>query len=114
MTALVNAGSSERWRAALGLAGYAALRLGEVRALRWCDVDFDTDTISVSRSLLTDGTAKATKSEAGTRTVALFPELRRRVAQSASCEREHKFSEARLSRLYGDAFRPAESRGSRD
>ena len=30
---LVDAGTSERWRAALGLAGYAGLRLGEIRAL---------------------------------------------------------------------------------
>src|SRR5262249_14374081 len=38
MTRLVNAGTSERWRAALGLAGYAGLRLGEIRGLRWSDI----------------------------------------------------------------------------
>jgi integrase len=52
MTKLVAAGGSERWRAALGLAGYGALRLGEVRGLQWGDVSFEEDTISVSRSLL--------------------------------------------------------------
>ena len=60
-----------------GLAGYGALRLGEVRGLQWRDVSFEENTISVSRSLLPDGVVKGTKSEAGKRTVALFPELRR-------------------------------------
>ena len=77
MTKLVGAGGSERWRAALGLAGYGALRLGEVRGLQWCDVSFEENTINVSRSLLPDGEVKGTKSEAGRRTVALFSELRR-------------------------------------
>jgi integrase len=58
-------------------AGYGALRLGEVRGLQWGDVSFEENTISVSRSLLPDCEVKGTKSEAGTRTVALFPELRR-------------------------------------
>jgi integrase len=44
---LVAAGSSERVRAALGLTGYAGLRLGEIRALTWADVDFETGTIRV-------------------------------------------------------------------
>jgi integrase len=77
MTKLVRAVGSERWRAALGLAGYGALRLGEVRGLQWCDVSFEENTIIVRRSLLPDGHPKATKSEAGRRTVALFPELRK-------------------------------------
>ena len=47
---LVAAGSSERWRAALGLAGYAGLRLGEIRGLRWADVDREAGTVaSVAR-----------------------------------------------------------------
>jgi integrase len=74
---LAQAGGSERWTAAIGLAGFAGLRLGEVRGLRWADVDLDGGTISVRRSLLPDGTAKATKTEAGTRTVPLLPALRR-------------------------------------
>jgi integrase len=74
---LVAAGSSERWRAALALAAYAGLRLGEVRALTWGDVDLDAGTLTVRRSLLPDGTAKPPKTEAGTRTVPLLPALRR-------------------------------------
>lgn len=70
MAALVREGKSERWKAALGLAGYGALRLGEGRGLRWSDVSFTENMISVSRSLLPDGQAKVTKSEAGMQTVA--------------------------------------------
>ena len=40
------------------------------------DVDLDANTISVSRSLLPDGSAKPPKSDAGVRVVPLFPELR--------------------------------------
>jgi hypothetical protein len=35
--------------AALGLAALAGLRSGEIRALRWTDIDLDRSTISVSR-----------------------------------------------------------------
>lgn len=74
---LVAAGTSERWQAALGLAGYAGLRLGELRALRWEDIDLDAGTVHVRRSLLPDGTAKSPKTEAGERVVPLLPALRR-------------------------------------
>jgi integrase len=74
---LVAAGTSERWRAALGLAGFAGLRLGELRALEWRDVDLDAGTIAVSRSLAPDGTSKTPKTDAGVRVVPILPALRR-------------------------------------
>lgn len=74
---LVKAGGSERWRAAIALAGYAGLRLGEIRGLRWADIDLEKETIRVARSLLPDGTAKSTKTDAGARTVPILPALRR-------------------------------------
>jgi len=77
MASLVAAGTTERWRAALGLAGYAGLRLGEIRALTWSDVDFDAGTLRVRCSLEPDGTEKAPKTEAGNRTVPMLPALRR-------------------------------------
>ncbi len=93
MTRLIGAATSERWQAALGLAGYAGLRLGELRALTWGDVDFDTGTLAVQRSLLPDGTAKPPKTAAALRTVPLRPALRRllvawklRSSWTASCD----------------------------
>ena len=80
MAKLVASGSSERWRAAIALAGYGGLRVGEVRGLRWSDVDFETSAIHVRRSLLRDGTAKAPKTAAGTRTVPMLPALCRVLA----------------------------------
>lgn len=77
MAELVAAGNSERWRAALALAGYAGLRLGEVRALAWNDLDLKAGTLTVRRSALPDGTFKAPKTAAGTRTVPIVPALRR-------------------------------------
>jgi len=44
---LVHAGTSERWRAAFALAGFAGLRLGEIRALTWADVDLDVGALTV-------------------------------------------------------------------
>lgn len=76
MAKLIDCGGSQRWRAALGLAGYAGLRLGEIRGLRWSDIDLDGNALTVSRSLLPDGTAKAPKTAAGVRTVPLLPALR--------------------------------------
>jgi integrase len=74
---LILAGSSERWRAALGLAGFAGLRLGELRALTWHDVNLEAGTIGVTRSMLPDGTVKMPKTAAGARAVPLVPPLRR-------------------------------------
>lgn len=74
---LTKAAATERWRAALALAAYAGLRLGELRGLRWEDVDLDAGVVRVRRSLLPDGTAKPPKTEAGERDVPLLPALRR-------------------------------------
>jgi integrase len=60
--------------------GYAGLQLGEIRALTWADVDLDANTITVRRSLLPDGTAKAPKTHAGQRTIPMLPALRRVLA----------------------------------
>ena len=77
---LVAAASTERWKAAIGLGCHAGLRLGEVRALTWADVDFDGNALHVRRSLLPDGTPKAPKTQAGVRTVPMLPVLRRLLA----------------------------------
>jgi integrase len=81
MERLVAAGSTERWRAAIGLACFAGLRLGEIRGLRWGDLDLEGNAITISRSLLPDGTPKPPKTEAGIRVIALLPSLRRRLIE---------------------------------
>jgi len=78
---MVGSSSRERldvvWRAALGLAGFAGLRLGEIRALRWQDVNLESGTVTIGRSMLPDGTEKAPKTAAGVRLVPILPALRR-------------------------------------
>ena len=66
-------------RAAWGCAFYAGLRLGEIRALRWRDVDFDRGTIRVSHSLdqlaRLESNLQPPKSRAGLRTVPIVERL---------------------------------------
>lgn len=57
------------------------MRAGEIRALRWEDVDLEGNTISVSRSALPDGSMKSPKSAAGVRVVPLLPSCRRRLVE---------------------------------
>jgi integrase len=66
-----------RWRTALGLAAWAGLRLGELRGLRWEDVDLDAGVVRVRRSLLPDGKPKPPKTDAGKREVPILDLLRR-------------------------------------
>jgi integrase len=73
---LIATASNDRDKAAIGLAAYAGLRIGEVRALHWSEVDFDAATITVLRSCAEDGTFQQPKSEAGVRTVPMLPALR--------------------------------------
>lgn len=47
------------------LAAYSGLRWSELRALRWDDVDWDSESIDLRRSLDMDRQAKAPKSERG-------------------------------------------------
>ena len=72
MNLLITAGSTERWRAALALAGLGGLRIGEVRGIKWEDIEFEANALYVRRSLLPSGEAKGTKSDAGRRTDALY------------------------------------------
>jgi integrase len=73
---LVRAGRTARWRLALALAAWAGLRLGELRGLRWGDLDLDARVIHVRRSLKRDGTVAPPKTDAGVRDIPLLPDLR--------------------------------------
>lgn len=57
-------------------AASTGLRSGEMAALRWCDIDFDSGKISVRRARKRDGSIGAPKTRNGTRVVPLVPILR--------------------------------------
>lgn len=63
-------------RALWATAFYAGLRRGELRALRWADVDLGRSEIRVARSWDDREGAQAPKSEAGKRTVPILAVLR--------------------------------------
>ena len=71
------AAGSERWRVAAALAGWAGLRLGEIRGLKWSDVNLEANELTVSRAVTAKGEEKPPKTEAGARMVPIVPALRR-------------------------------------
>jgi integrase len=73
---LIAAAPTERWKAGLALAGLGGFASERSRGVKWGDVDLQANTISVSRSLLPDGTPKPPKTDSGVRVVPLFAELR--------------------------------------
>lgn len=58
----------EPYRLALQIQWYTGLRIGEVLALVWSDIDFDAMTVSVSR-LITQGKVTTPKTPSSTRTI---------------------------------------------
>lgn len=75
-------------RALWGTALYAGLRLGELRALRWSDIDLDARLIRVERGWDAKEGEQRVKSEAGCRTVPI-------VARLAPLLAAHKFATGR-------------------
>ena len=65
-----------RERAIYATAFYAGLRLGELRALRWDDLDLAVGTIRIERALDHKGETIAPKSRAGRRSVPMVAVLR--------------------------------------
>jgi integrase len=61
-----------RDRALYATAFFAGLRMGELRALRWHDVDFAAGRIRVERAMDGMGSTIAPKSRAGMRTVPIL------------------------------------------
>lgn len=57
---------------------FTGLRLGELVALQWCDIDLDKNEISVSKSVYWKGSLpniKSTKTDAGVRTIPYLPQV---------------------------------------
>jgi integrase len=67
----------ESERALWACAFYGGLRRGELRALRWSDIDFDTEVIHVKRGWDDKDGEQATKSDAGERDVPMAGVLRK-------------------------------------
>jgi integrase len=79
---------SPRDRALYATAFYAGLRLGELRALRWRDVDLKAGRIHVERAMDGKGSTIAPKSRAGVRTVPILSaELRRALTDHRDASR---------------------------
>ena len=60
--AVAGAATSEQSAAIFTVAAFTGLRLGELRALRWGDVDFTHSTVHVRRNLPLSGVERAPKS----------------------------------------------------
>jgi integrase len=63
-------------RALWGVAFYAGLRRGEIRALRWSDIDLKANIISVTRTWDDEAGEQTPKSAAGVRKVPIIRQLR--------------------------------------
>lgn len=63
-------------RAVWATAFYAGLRRGELRGLRWSDVDLEADTLAVSRAVDDKGALIEPKTKAGRRTVPVVKALK--------------------------------------
>ncbi|PLS86612.1 MAG: site-specific integrase [Actinobacteria bacterium] len=71
VNALLSAARGDRLEALYVLAIHTGLRRGELLGLRWSDIDLEVGTLSVQRSLGTDGTFNPPKRNKSRRTVKL-------------------------------------------
>ncbi len=69
--ALLTEARGTRWEALLAVAVYTGMRIGEILALRWRDVDLGKRTIRVEHSLTRSKVIGETKTAAGRRTISL-------------------------------------------
>lgn len=74
MTALTKAAAGHRLETLFAMAWQTGMRMGELLALRWTDVDLDGGTVRIGRTAATTGHAvffQEAKTEASVRTIAL-------------------------------------------
>lgn len=60
----------------LGISFFTGMRGGEILALTWDDIDFHTDTISITKTV-SRGVINSTKTAAGTRDIEIIPQARK-------------------------------------
>ncbi len=77
------------------------MRVGEVTGLRWCDVDFDKNTISVNHTLVnySQGNGKGNvfavnppKTKSGIRTIPMLPEVRQALLQEKQYQEDFEIT----------------------
>ena len=69
--------TTPRWRPLFTAAAHTGARISELLALQWQDIDWQENTVSISKQLGLDGKLARTKTERGVRTISLSGELRR-------------------------------------
>ncbi len=99
--------TSETFRPIAATCAYAGLRISEALGLRWRDVDFEADTITVNGQLGTGGARVPTKTPASNATVPLLPALKRELLahRSRQASRDLRF-------VHADALMLTTSRGT--
>jgi integrase len=70
-------GTTPRWRPLFIAAAHTGARISELLGLQWEDIDWDENTVSISKQLGRDGKLTRTKTERGVRQVGMSAELRR-------------------------------------
>lgn len=82
---LKKSGQYNRWYPVFTVMVWTGLRVGEITGLRWCDVDFDDETISINHTLVYYSRGKkegcsfavnTPKTDAGTRIVPMLPKVK--------------------------------------
>lgn len=77
--------ASAKWRTLLATGIFSGARLGELLALRWCDIDFDHGLIHVRAQLDRHGNRVEPKTPQAIRSIILMPAL-------AKLLREHRLA----------------------
>ena len=86
------------------------MRQGELRELRWQDINFDNNTITISRSIQIFGTIGHTKTKNGQRIVPLIPSIAQelkelRMASGRPKDEQLVFVGKDGKRIYGQTLR---------
>lgn len=79
------------------IAIHTGMRLGEVLALRWSEIDLANHQLTVRYSLDVNGNVKTTKTKQSRRTIKLIPAV---VAELQDCKHQQKLNKLKLGNAY--------------
>lgn len=95
---LLKSNKYSRWYPIFIVLLWTGMRVGEITGLRWCDIDFESETINVNHTLVyfskgqTEGCTYAIntpKSKAGTRTIPMVPKVKEALLIEAQFQKEY-------------------------